>query len=204
MMRTVALSLLLAIAQPLAAQDFPSIFNVVDVAADDVLNIRAAPDAGAEIIGSLGPNETGVEVVSTGADGGWGQVSAGERAGWVSMRYLERVGPEMGFQRSLPRPMRCYGTEPFWSMTLADGGDAYETPEAGSEPLGLRAEERFGLDGFASYSRPYEGSRLTLLVDPQVCSDGMSDRVFGLRARLVLTDPEGAEVRRGCCTMDLR
>ena len=38
-------------------------FDVTGVAANDVLNIRAAPDASAEIIGTLSPNARDIEVV---------------------------------------------------------------------------------------------------------------------------------------------
>ncbi|MEO1155590.1 MAG: SH3 domain-containing protein, partial [Pseudomonadota bacterium] len=52
-----------------AAQGYPALFDVTGVASDDVLNIRSAPSATAEIIGTLAHNETGVEVVGEGPAG---------------------------------------------------------------------------------------------------------------------------------------
>ena len=56
------LILLLALALPLRAEEFPAAYAVTGVASNDVLNIRARPDAGSAIIGSLAPDATGVEV----------------------------------------------------------------------------------------------------------------------------------------------
>ena len=67
---------LLFLALPAQAQDFPALYAVTGVAADDVLNIRSRPDAGAPIIGALAPDSTGVEVL--GRSGNWALVSAGE------------------------------------------------------------------------------------------------------------------------------
>ncbi|MGB3280174.1 MAG: peptide-binding protein, partial [Pseudorhodobacter sp.] len=45
------------------AETLPALFDVTGVAADDVLNLRAAPDGVAEILGALGPSAKDVEVV---------------------------------------------------------------------------------------------------------------------------------------------
>ena len=89
MLRT-ALVLTLALSGPaLATQEYilPTLFDVARVAADDVLNIRAEPDASAPIIGTLAFDATHVEVVEQRA--GWSRVNTGEGSGWVSDRYLD-------------------------------------------------------------------------------------------------------------------
>jgi hypothetical protein len=47
--------LLLAMATPATAQVLPALYNVAGVAADDVLDVRAAYEAGAEIVDTLPP-----------------------------------------------------------------------------------------------------------------------------------------------------
>ncbi|MBO6774261.1 MAG: hypothetical protein JJ897_01915 [Marinibacterium sp.] len=49
-----ALAMLLPVAA--SAQDrWPGLYSVIGVASNDVLNIRIAPDASSDIIGSFGP-----------------------------------------------------------------------------------------------------------------------------------------------------
>ncbi len=54
------------------AQSFPALYDVTGVASDDVLNVRAAPNANAQVIAALGPKATQVEVVRTDTSGHWG------------------------------------------------------------------------------------------------------------------------------------
>ena len=80
----------LMLATPAGAETFPALYSVTGVAGDDVLNIRLEPDATAEAVGSLPPDATNIEVVGLSPDGGWGQVIAGEAAGWIKMEFLAR------------------------------------------------------------------------------------------------------------------
>lgn len=98
----------LALAAPtLADADGPDFFRVTGVAAGDVLNIRAAPDAGAAKIGEIAPGADGLR--NLGCEGGlgfadWERATEAERAaarasrwcrvayrggeGWVAGRFL--------------------------------------------------------------------------------------------------------------------
>lgn len=66
---------------------------------------------------------------------------------------------------------RALGTEPFWSVTVADGRMTYESPDGGFSVPAPRVRETG--DG-----RRYETPRITLDIWAAECSDGMSDRRF--------------------------
>ncbi|MFD2813860.1 SH3 domain-containing protein [Paracoccus aerius] len=103
MFRT-ALALTLALAGPaLATQEYilPTLFDVTGVASDDVLNIRAEPNAKAAIIGTLAPDAFRIEVVEERQ--GWARVNTGEgRAG--SRRAIWPIAPMSG-SRGNCRPL---------------------------------------------------------------------------------------------------
>ena len=72
---------------------------------------------------------------------------------------------------------RAVGTEPFWSITIANGRMTYESP-AGRFSVPAPRGEELG-DG-----RIWETRRITLHIWHQDCSDGMSDNHYpdGVRA----------------------
>jgi uncharacterized membrane protein len=182
------------------AQDLPGAFYVSGVASDDVLNVRAAPDAGATILDTISPFATSIEVLELSADGAWGLVSAGEGNGWAAMRFLEAAtGQDPNL---IPRPMTCLGTEPFWSVGLLPRGAEFTTPEGRSDLTVV--SEAAAPQGFMA--RLDEGPTLnrTLMITRGQCSDGMSDRRFGWAATLFTESPEGNSALTGCCTLDLR
>jgi hypothetical protein len=141
------LAALLLLATPAAAQDaLPILADVTGVAADDVLNVRAAPNAGAEIVGTLAPDMRGVEVAGLDPSGGWGLVNSGERAGWAAMRFL---APRADVWRAgaLPEGLTCFGTEPFWSLRPGGGRLVLATPEGPERDMALSAALDIGIDG---------------------------------------------------------
>ena len=181
----------------IAAQPYPALHDVAGVAADDVLNVRVRPSASAPIVGSLPPNATDIEVVQTNAAGTWGQVNIGEQTGWTSMRYLQQHDPNPDY--ALAQRLSCFGTEPFWSLDLTQGQQArFRTPETDFVTPGvglmLGAKGRSDIWGVAF-------SNSTAIFQRANCSDGMSDRNFGLTVRLYLFHEGVAEVRAGCCSI---
>lgn len=84
-------------------------------------------------------------------------------------------------------PYRALGTEPFWSITLANGRLTYDSPEGGFSVPAPRGEE-LG-DG-----RIWETRRITLQISHGECSDGMSDNRYPQIVRAVV---DGRELR-GC------
>ena len=196
-------ALLLLLAAPAAAQDLPALFDVTDVATDDVLNVRDRPEAGAGLVGTLAHDARDIEVVTT--RGAWGRVNVGERAGWVAMRFLDR---QPGSWQDFDAPLDCFGTEPFWDATLSPFaasrlgglGMASRTldPRVDTGPLGPGGASR----RIVMFSTP-DGA-MTALVETNACNDGMSDRNFGLSIALAadrLAGGGSGGTLYGCCTL---
>ena len=189
--------LALLMAGPLAAQDLPALYDVSDVADFDVLNVRVAPDASAEMIGELAPDATGIEV--TAAEDGWGRVNVNGQSGWASLSFLTRVVDQ--WPDGQPAPESCFGTEPFWTLSF-DGPDmTFEQIDAEGQ-TGLvthRARSVNRTDRFL-IAGDLEGTHVTATLSRQSCSDGMSDQLFGLSSEIVI----GGTLYSGCCTMQSR
>ncbi|MBM9593010.1 COG3650 family protein [Roseitranquillus sediminis] len=203
-MKLILAALALLTAGPAGAtQEYvlPTLFSVTGVAADDVLNVRAKPSASAETISSFAPDRQDIEVVAHDASGGWAQVNVDGRSGWVSLRYLAyQVG--VWDEGRLPRTFHCVGTEPFWSLTLDDGDVVYATPEVPKRRYRLDAVLASGVfrdPRRALVARGQDG-RLTASVTTAACSDGMSDRVYGLDVSLI-RENGAPELLRGCCSI---
>jgi uncharacterized membrane protein len=198
-----AFALALALAPPAAGQHLPAAYRVTGVAADDVLNVRAGPGAGWDIVGRIAPFALHVEVLELSEDGRWGRVPLPEGSGWVAMRHLEPTPPDD--PAALPRPLSCYGTEPFWHLGLFPRGAEWTTPDEGRIDL-VSVEEAVAPAGFlgrfSAASGQWRDYTLTILREP--CWDGMSDRPFGLSARLFLRGPAGNLAVPGCCSLDHR
>lgn len=199
-MRAWLLALLLPAAA--AAQNLPALHDVTGVAADDVLNIRAAPTVAAEVIGTLAPDATGVEVVARSADGDWGRVNTGGRSGWAAMVHLDRrAGTDAA---ALPLPLRCMGTEPFWSLEVTETRLALEGPGLDRVEVALtartRAEGRHGPYGLVGRA-PGGAAAMHAVVRRAECIDGMSDRRYGLALDLLLRTGDGLAQYTGCCTL---
>ncbi|MHA6326318.1 COG3650 family protein [Roseivivax sp. CAU 1753] len=190
----ISLLLTLMLAAPLAAQDLPALYDVTGVAAGDVLNLRDAPSASANQIGSLAPDARDIEV--TAIQSGWGRVNVDEGAGWASLAFLARVSGQ--WPDGLPDAQTCFGTEPFWSLGLADGSFDFEHFDKGvqSGPITLRTRASGRPDRFA-YAGPASGRRAILIMGRAECSDGMSDRLYGLTGDFLLGDA----LYSGCCSV---
>lgn len=197
--------LMMLIAGP-AAAELPALFDVTGVAADDVLNIRENPRATGAKVGDLAPDRTGVEVVELSESGDWGRVNSGEGSGWVRMTFLsEQPGPGEG-ETLFGQPLACSGTEPFWSMAFAPNVDAVFAP-IDSEPVAFTVAADMMSSNVAGQAQAviagaYGGETVTGIVRRAICSDGMSDRVFGLSLDMVMTDGDGSRLLSGCCTLE--
>lgn len=195
-----ALALWAALATPaLATQDgWPAIHDVTGVATDDVLNIRERPDASSPIVGSLPPGAA-VEVIRPNDRQTWGLVNAGEGTGWVSLRYLARRPGQ--WDGAFPEISACFGTEPFWNLAREGDVLTYSTPE-GSDGYTItsRSGSENRRDSFHLVAEG-AGAPLVAILETEACSDGMSDREFGISVQLLLG--VGGETRQlsGCCTL---
>lgn len=178
---------------------WPALHDVTGVAVDDVLNIRAEPSAGSEIIGTLPHDAVGVEVIRPDDAFEWGLVNTGERSGWISLSYtVPQDGQWFG---QIPAVRRCFGTEPFWSLDLSGEVPTYSEPGL-EDPLALgdalmsrnrRDRAAFLFDGASGPSQ--------LVVTFAACNDGMSDRTYGLTGDLLRRTENGVELVSGCCSL---
>ncbi|WP_138466234.1 hypothetical protein [Poseidonocella sp. HB161398] len=162
--------------------------------------LRAAPDAGAEETAALEEGRI-LEILAFSDDGAWALTGRGEGAAWLPLAGLERLGGAA----AEGLPMRCYGTEPFWGLNLPSAffGE-FERPEHPETPLQLTgSDETLAASGRARLWT-FVGDELRghLVVRNEVCSDGMSDRPFGLSATLSLAETAGAvHLLLGCCSL---
>lgn len=201
MIRVFLIVLSLALTAPglAAAQDLPALFRVSGVAANDVLNIRAAPDAGSPILGAFGPSQTGIEVIALSEGGGWGLVRTREGVGWASMRYLQQTGTQPWNLGATP--LVCSGTEPFWTLTVFRPSNRVEYV-APDDSFEMRVDVATPL--VTHYPRtmalPMSGARQGIaVIRSGVCSDGMSDALYGLEVQVYWMGPHPA--LSGCCML---
>lgn len=188
-----------------ATQDqWPALYDVTGVAGDDRLNIRAAPSAEAEIIGSLAHDKNDVEVIRPNARETWGAVNVGETVGWVALAYLKRQpGQWLG---SMPRVCKCFGTEPFWSLEFGDERRMRYSTLEGETP-GRREEIWHGEGRRELHAISFRldseegpiGGLAVLSLDG--CTDGMSDREYGIRADLLIGNYGNRRLISGCCSL---
>lgn len=196
---------------PATGQDsLPALFDVRGVAADDVLNVRTSPSARGTIVGTFAPFETGIEVIARSDDGKWGRVNVGEQAGWASLRYLARQpgqDAEAWSAGLAPMTLECFGTEPFWNLTLTPGGtldySAIDIADGAAQPGGyerISTSASTGKRGFYGWLTD-EALGLTGIVATELCTDGMSDRDYGFAIDLVVNDETGVGLAGGCCRL---
>lgn len=194
------LVLSLCLAAPLAAQNLPALYDVSGVAADDMLNVRAGPDAGADLVGTLAHNATGIEVTAVNEAGTWGRVNIREGVGWAALAYL--LPQEGGAMPDVPM-VQCFGTEPFWRYDVTSRGETAWSA-MGEEELVMRADAFRRADGrsepFISVARGEDQQGVLIMHPDSECSDGMSDGLYGLSADIVFTGTLERAVS-GCCSI---
>lgn len=82
------------------------------------------------------------------------------------------------------------GTEPFWSVTIANGRMRYEAPD--EETIEVAAP----VPRATANGRRFESARFTMEIAHESCSDGMSDREYADTVRVLF--PGGGRTREGC------
>jgi len=198
-----SLSLILwgAVASAQDIHDYPALYRVTGVAATDVLNVRSGPGVEHQIIGAFNPGQTGVEVVGTTQDRRWGRVIIGETSGWSSMRYLTRTGPN--WNAGLPAPLYCAGTEPFWSYDRLIGGGNFNRMGEPQEPFAELWSGTPAGRGTQSFGLVLDSGTTTMtgFIRRGICSDGMSDRDYGIVAQFLRRGPNGTVLLDGCCRL---
>ena len=166
------------------------------------LNVRAAPSASARDPGArCAPTAAGIEVLALSAGR---RLGAGAPPRGVGLGGAALPRGRAARRRAPPRPLACRGTEPFWARDPRRGAARRSTcPRPArcrcapwARPRGARAGSRaFDLGG------PDGGRTLDLTVVRRACSDGMSDRPYGLTALVWATGGGGDRLLEGCCTL---
>jgi uncharacterized membrane protein len=166
------------------------------------------------------PNGTAVHIIQKSQDGKWGMIALTNGVGWVSTHYLAAMtstpntmpsadpqtapdgGPLPANLNGFPLGITCSGTEPFWSLTVAnDRTVRYNSLIDGPDPATLLTQATQSIGGgypFNFVAQPYAGS-----LNAQACSDGMSD--IGYSMSILLTRPSGngaSQTLHGCCNVD--
>lgn len=181
----------------------PGLADVVGVAANDSLNLRAASSAKAEIRGTLAPDAKGIEIIGFDQSGGWAEISRGELSGWASAKFLRLRGDSWA-AGALPANVACYGTEPFWNLRRTADGMEFSTPDSAPRKLELRRVMDRGLaeDATRALIAGDAAGRVTAVIQPEICSDGMSDRRFGLSTIVILDGANSpSRMLSGCCSI---
>ncbi|MGC1495002.1 MAG: SH3 domain-containing protein [Sulfitobacter sp.] len=185
-----------------AAADFPALFDVYGVAEDDVLNARKEPSAQSDIVGALKPDTQSIEVIRLSKDGRWALVNFGEGTAWTATQFLK---PSSKLTLIPPR-MRCFGTEPFWDLHISwpTTSPSVDFSLAGDREQNFIVQQTDGLSGrsvIMSGPRETDDIHLLTAVKRQYCSDGMSDREFGLGVELFILNGGNWQNYTGCCSL---
>lgn len=203
--RAILLGLFLVTAGPAAATQvyiLPTLFDVTGVAANDVLNIREAPSSTAAIIGTLSPRARDIEVVGYDATGRWARINTGERSGWVALRFLAYQS-DVWTPGTLPPSLHCLGNEPFWSFSPRGDVVVYSAPEVPGDAMRIEQVLTSGIfrDPRRSVSARSATRRMTAVIVPMACSDGMSEHSYGLDVTVILEARGEPQMLTGCCSI---
>ncbi len=192
------LALAMAAAAPASAE---TLFRVTGVGLDDVLNVRAKPDAAAEQLTQLSPFDVDVKVLKR--EGDWAEIAIleeqadgslghGKPIGWVNAKFLtENTTPA-----ELNVPLQCFGSDPLWAVILTGDGKArLATPDGGAEvAVSLKREA-----GGASLSFDKGGEAL-IKVDAACEAQAAGSYRYSFEGKLpVAGDASNSFVLKGCC-----
>ena len=167
-------------------------YRVVGVASNDVLNIRAQPTSRSEIIGAFSYNNSLLEV--TGREGKWARVNLEENSGWIHSGYIEPVNLPTYSHTNLPNGLKCYGEEPFWTVTLHDGEiNVWHQNFVASKNYILSAVENTGKEYLLS-GVSKSGDEVAIFIKDEIASSLMAETFFNWSTSLYL---DGVEVPNG-------
>lgn len=183
----------------------PALFDVQNVASDDVLNVRKTPDARSEIVGVLAYDTKSVEVVTLSEDGKWGLVNSDDfSTGWVLLRFMTQVAPDP-VATDFERDLWCFGNEPYWRLLSTAKGDAFLS----DGDRDIRLMRRFAplLAENRGFSRQVmvagaDGVEVTGVLTPEQCRP--NEGVFGFGFDLLIIKGQNRRFASGCCSLSER
>lgn len=202
MMRLGLLAMFLAL--PALALAEPTYHRVINVAPNDVLNVRAEPLARSADIGDLPHDAQRIEAFEFDTTGNWARIALNERDGWIATRFLTRDDVATLGDTTLPVGLICGGTEPFWALGLYGSDARYSHPTDGDMDFTYDsitvAEGRLGSPALVTVSTP-EDTVIEATISGASCNDGMSDRSYGWTITLQRIALGQRRFLSGCCQL---
>lgn len=194
--------LTLSLALPGLAMAEPSYHRVIDVAANDTLNVRAEPSASSADIGDLAHDARQVEVFEFDSTGNWARIALNERDGWVATRFLTRDEVATLGISTIPQGLTCGGTKPFWALGLYGEDARYSHPTDGDTDFAYEtimvAEGRLGSPALVMLATE-DDTVIEATLSGASCNDGMSDRSYGWTITLQRIALGERRFLSGCC-----
>lgn len=196
---TVLLAGILACTTPAGAFET---YKVIGVPAGDKLVVREEPQEGGTLadwkeIASIPANAT--SVLGTGrskevAKQRWSEVSVGGVTGWVNTRFLTIADVRPDLKEVT---FDCFGTEPFWGVTLGPKEGEFSDPESKTTLTTEHIQPAMArLFPLLYRLKNAKGQSLRATVTHQNwCTDGMSDYDYAFE--VLLSDDE--VFHQGCC-----
>lgn len=180
----------------------PMLYDLTGVAAGGALNVREGPRNGARIVGAVPAGARSVEVVAQDEGGDWGRINIGERSGWIAMRHFTPQA-DVWENGGIPRRMICRGVEPFWSLDVRRNAVRLSSPDGEDQAFAVTNVLAMGApdEPWRELIAEVGEARLTALLSATACSDGMSERLYGLAVDVVIEAADGSSYRRGCCSI---
>lgn len=172
--------------------------RVVNVAANDRLNLRVEPRGHSTIIATLAYDET--NMVKLDNKGDWIKVSSGGLQGWVYGKY---VAPDAGhtIANAFGRELSCFGGEPHWSLSTMGEIITYGLYDE-EEKFVLNSAIREGLNrnniwyGILT-SKKFNHQKMTMIIEKtRMCTDDMSDIEHPFSITIIDAQKQ---LTSGCC-----
>jgi len=175
-------------------------YDVRNVAADDQLNVRAAPSATAQKVGALAFDAKAITATGASRQVGramWFEIIVEGRKGWVNAAY---VTPARSPTSLFREPLACSGTEPFWALQLDNSLGDFDSLAEGKSTIDFHtARSAHGVPiiwSLKGSTGPAHSPVFALLEETNQCSDGMSDLTYQYSIRI---DIEDGPFYAGCC-----
>jgi uncharacterized membrane protein len=128
---------------------------------------------------------------------GWLRVSRGERSLWLDPADVAPAPPATLAGGALPDGLACFGTEPFWSLTLGSTGMVVSMLGAKSVAVRLAELDAAAPGVAAARFTGVQAGRVE--ITRADCSDGMSEALHPWRATLTLEVGDAPPRLTGCC-----
>lgn len=202
MLKKLLLVFLLSIGFTLTVQA-EEFYEVVNVAADDYLNVRSDAGVQSSIVTMIPYDAKTVVLTGQKVQQGsstWVKVVWQGKEGWVNLSYLRLASPSVGNTdaSSAGVKLRCGGTEPFWSIDITSSQAKYTPMDGAAVNLPIKFRGASANNPTIAVVKAESGTKSLGLFLQKVnaCSDGMSDINYPYTITALIN---GNTVYSGCC-----